>query len=749
MDIKTLLNNLHEEVSCSVCMDTFTDPKQLPCLHSFCLHCLNGILRTSGRHDIITCPECRKESNIPGSGNLKDLPTNFRLNSLLDVLAIKECDTMGVKCGNCDKRSAQSFYCFQCCAFWCEECITAHNIIRANKEHRVLALKDFQDQDIENVLKRPVFCAQKHHEREELKFFCNKCKVAICNACAVTDHEGHVKILLEKASNERKLKIQSFILSNKQKALEMRDRTKNLDEYCTEIQTQASNMKRSVEQFVENIIATINAKKLKVFHEVDRQAEESVQRLVLQKNEIENQVKMIEAFVEDTETLLKRATNADIVQVPLDAFCQVKGENGDKQVDCADLRGICKFIFEENKTLIDKANNEGIGSVKTFFSKTKARQSSADGKGISEAIVGLESNFVLKTGNVDREQCYEWRDCVTVEIQNHQDHDCATGVRVQDNKDGSYKISYFAKETGKCEASVKVNGEHIRGSPFPIEVKPKQFRPVLLFGQQGSSVGMLCFPWGVAVDERNEIAVTDHGNHRVQVFSSDGTYLRSFGRKGHKHGEFHSPTGIAFDSNGNIIVVDSANHRVQGFSGQGEYLTQFGGKESLHHQLNFPGGLSVDNDGNFIVAERGSQLITIHSPSGRAMRKIGGQSLFSFPIHCVQHDQYLIVSDSGENCIKVFQREGNFLYKFGNQGEGRGELNIPRCLSVDKAHRLMVCDTKNHRIQVFELNGNFVGSFGKKGSEVGEFLGPVSTAVLSDGRIVVSDFYNHRIQIFE
>ena len=119
MDIKTLLNNLHEEVSCSVCMNTFTDPKTLPCLHVFCLHCLNRILRTSGRHDIILCPECRKEIHVPRSGNLEDLPTNFRINSLLDVLAIKECNATEVRCGNCEESSSQSFYCFQCCAFWC------------------------------------------------------------------------------------------------------------------------------------------------------------------------------------------------------------------------------------------------------------------------------------------------------------------------------------------------------------------------------------------------------------------------------------------------------------------------------------------------------------------------------------------------------------------------------------------------------------------------------------------------------
>ena len=236
MDIKTLLNNLHEEVSCSVCMTTFTDPKQLPCLHSFCLHCLNGILRTSDRHDIITCPECRRESRVPSSGNLKDLPTNFRINSLLDVLAIKECNTTGVKCGNCDKRSSHSFYCFQCCAFWCDDCITAHNIIRANKEHRVLAIKDFQDQDIEDVLKQPAFCGKPGHEKKELEFFCRNCEEPICNSCAATIHDGHIKILLEEAANERKVEAKSVIESQKEKAKLMRNKIFQVDQKCAKIQ---------------------------------------------------------------------------------------------------------------------------------------------------------------------------------------------------------------------------------------------------------------------------------------------------------------------------------------------------------------------------------------------------------------------------------------------------------------------------------------------------------------------------------
>ena len=68
---------------------------------------------------------------------------------------------------------------------------------------------------------------------------------------------------------------------------------------------------------------------------------------------------------------------------------------------------------------------------------------------------------------------------------------------------------------------------------------------------------------------------------------------------------------------------------------------------------------------------------------------------------------------------------------------------------INKAEHLMVCDTKNNRIQVFEVNGKFLGKFGFKGNKIGQFNGPSSSAVFSDGRMVVTDFHNHRVQIFE
>ena len=46
------------------------------------------------------------------------------------------------------------------------------------------------------------------------------------------------------------------------------------------------------------------------------------------------------------------------------------------------------------------------------------------------------------------------------------------------------------------------------------------------FGQIGSAAGTLDKPYGVAVNERNEIAVTGSFNNRIQIFCSDGTYLK-------------------------------------------------------------------------------------------------------------------------------------------------------------------------------------------------------------------------------
>ena len=748
MDIKTLLHNLREEVSCPVCTNIYTDPKHLPCLHTFCLQCLKQWHITSHGRDTIICPKCQAVSRVPESGDLKDLPTSFYLNGLIDVLAIKECKSSEVRCGNCDKKSSESSYCFQCCVFWCDECVIAHNIIRSNKDHRVLALKDFQDKDYEDVMKRPAFCPKEDHNKEELKFFCTNCETPVCQTCVLLQHGGHALILIKEEAERQKIQIKSLIENQHRNLQAKMNAISQFDEDCAKLIQQGEDVKRDVQTFVDNLIAAIQAKKQNIFSAVEKETNKSLERVTKRKTEIDRQITVIKSSLEKADKLLTRNTNAEIVQLKKSLDTIFEGVDQTEPTD-RDPEGLpARLVFVENQKILDVVSTEEIGTLQ-MLQQTTASQSTAEGKGFEDVIINREAQFVLTTKNAEGRQCYNERDNVTVEIRNEQGRECATEVRINDNKDGLYQISYSPRDQGRYKVTLKVNGEHVRGSPFTVQVKPFQFRPVLSFGKQGSSVRMFNFPWGVAVNARDEIAVTDCYNHRVHIFNSDGNYLRSFGREGNKAGEFKNPRGIVFHNNGNIFVADNGNHRIQIFSGEGEYVGGFGGKGRLDSQLTLPRGLSVDCDGNIIVADSGNKLIKIFSPDGKFLMKIGGQGSFTFPIHCVQCDRYLIVSDYTEHCIKVFDRNGNFQYKFGKHGGRDGEFNYPVSLSVNKSGQLMVCDNSNDRIQVFELNGKFVGKFGTEGSNLGEFNHPSSAAVLSNGRIVFTDSNNHRIQIFE
>ena len=795
-DTQPWLHNLREEVSCPVCSEIFTDPRHLTCLHSFCLECLKRWHQTNqsatNRQDMITCPTCRALSSVPESGDLNDLPTSFYKNGLVDVLAIKECNNTQVTCGNCGEKSSESSYCFECCIFYCEDCVTAHKKMRSSKNHRVLALKEFNDKDYEVILKRPAFCPKQRHQNDELKYYCKNCKTAVCQTCSSLEHSGHALEHIEDEAERQKTVIRTLMKTQRQNLQLKKNIVSKLEESCVKVLQKSEDTKTNIQLFVEKLKASIDSKQERLLTAVENQTEKSLENLTKESSKIAENIKGMESSLDKADKLLRRGTNAEIIQLKKsletisDYFVQVES-------DSPDPVSFESFDFVENENLLDAVNNEEIGILE-MPQQTKGSQSITEGKGLNETFAGRETQFTLTTKTAAGRQCYNKRDRVTVEIRDQRGRECGTEVRISGNKNGQYKISYTLKGQGRYSIIIKVNGEHVPGSPYDLLVKareqtvssgnlsawgknsaghspspsasrffspeqracsqamlvkPFQLKPVLYFGKQGSSVGMFNGTWGVAVSDSDEIAVTDCWNHRVQIFNSGGNYLRSFGRNGSNQGEFIHPCGICFDNNRNIFVADRGNHRIQIFSGQGKYMGVFGGEGSPYSQLSDPWGLSLDANGNIIVADSGNKLIKIFSNDGAFLRKIGGPGSFCCPVHCVQCDEYLIVSDESGNCIKVFSTEGKYQYEFGELGGGDGRFNYPRCLAVTKSKHLMVCDPGNNRIQVFELNGKFVAKFGKGGSNLGEFRAPTSVAVLSNGRIVVSDCSNSRIQMFE
>ena len=98
------------------------------------------------------------------------------------------------------------------------------------------------------------------------------------------------------------------------------------------------------------------------------------------------------------------------------------------------------------------------------------------------------------------------------------------------------------------------------------------------------------------------------------------------------------------------------------------------------------------------------------------------------------------------HCVKVFNKEGVFLYNIGSKGSGDGQLNGSAGLAVDSFGRLIVCDPNNKRLQVFTLDGKFVTKIETQRTGLGW---PRSVAVSNDGRLFVTDELEDCIHVFQ
>ena len=207
-EMESLLKNLKQQVSCSICLDTYKEPKIISCFHTFCRECLEKHARASHKQGKFRCPECQAEFCLPEGNRFDRLPNSFFHKRLLSLLAVQQSgDACSITCSHCRKTNPQMYYCFDCGRFFCPDCFNAHELLKASfDKHKITPLKDFKAEDYEALLKRQPFCSQQFHEREITRFFCFQCQVCICPLCIVTDHQNHKVVLVDKAAQEEKKK---------------------------------------------------------------------------------------------------------------------------------------------------------------------------------------------------------------------------------------------------------------------------------------------------------------------------------------------------------------------------------------------------------------------------------------------------------------------------------------------------------------------------------------------------------------
>ncbi|XP_037822559.1 RING finger protein nhl-1 isoform X2 [Lucilia sericata] len=288
-------------------------------------------------------------------------------------------------------------------------------------------------------------------------------------------------------------------------------------------------------------------------------------------------------------------------------------------------------------------------------------------------------------------------------------------------------------------------------SPRQLYLRKRQ--QLFQLGGRGSEPGSFTWPRGLAVGPDNSIVVADSSNHRVQVFDSNGIFVKQFGEYGNGEGEFDCLAGVAVNRIGQYIIADRYNHRIQVLDPQGRFLRAFGSQGTADGKFNYPWGVTTDALGFIYVCDKENHRVQVFQSDGSFVGKFGtcgrGEGQLEHPHYiAVSNTNRVIVSDSNNHRIQIFDVNGKVLSTFGGEGSDDGQFKFPRGVAVDDQGYIFVADSGNNRIQIFNPDGSFLKTFGSWGSGDSEFKGLEGVAIMSNGNILVCDRENHRVQVF-
>ena len=172
-DLKSLLE-------CSICLETFDDPRTLPCLHSFCKRCLENFV--NGKcEDELNCPVCRCKFKL--NEGVEGMTRNHFICNMLEALSIQHHEKC-IPCSHCEQPSVGR--CVTCELFMCEKCLESHNGYIGFRDHVVLTMQELSKPEHRSKIKGKSYC--KKHTSKKLKLYCETCEELICTYCVVFEH---------------------------------------------------------------------------------------------------------------------------------------------------------------------------------------------------------------------------------------------------------------------------------------------------------------------------------------------------------------------------------------------------------------------------------------------------------------------------------------------------------------------------------------------------------------------------------
>ena len=725
MEVKELFSRLKKEAECSICVHTINQPKSLPCLHSFCLDCINKYAATkrSQGNTAFGCPECSAIINIPDGDRFDDFPTSFYLNRLVDILALEDETAERQTCSNCDENVPAASFCFACKIFLCSACLAAHNRMKTSRAHRQSSLENLAADDVEELIQRPVMCGKPNHKQEPLEYYCQDCQVCICLRCSATDHNQHVKLDIADAADQHKTEITQRIQKIREQIAKNGRKLKKEKQNFERFQQQIKSSRDEVQATMSELYRILKEYKTSFMKQLDDLFLKQREAHAAKQKNFDLSLAQMTSSVEYMEAIVERNIGAEILR-SLTAISERSEEILQYEVNSSKVPTV---NFVKNGELCDVLRRSTPGVF--YVSVADPSNSTALGKGLHEAYCGKAAEFTVSTKAADGELCYSQQDRVSVHIQTAAGREVEAAVR--SNTDGRYRVTYTPMKHGESHVTVRVNGHVLPGSPWHVHVTPHQYQAISSFGASGGSQGKLDVPYGVAVSSTGNVAVADFALEKVLVFNSEGRYLSEFGSGSADDRRLTSPTSLAYADAEHILVVDKST-KVLLFEESGKFIKCFG-----DGFVSSPNTVSVTRDGHVIVCHLNSNEVTVLSTDGNTLLRFRALDCDSAPRSALQHEDKFFVSYPDSHCLKVFDTAGNYIRDIGRQGTGAGRVNKPGSVTIDKFNNLVVVDWgKKQSLQIFTPEGELVSVVGGTGSVL---HAPFHLASSRDGRLYVID----------
>uniref|UniRef100_A0A669C4V1 Tripartite motif-containing protein 2 n=1 Tax=Oreochromis niloticus TaxID=8128 RepID=A0A669C4V1_ORENI len=725
---------------CSICLDRYENPKVLPCLHTFCERCLQNYIPA---HSLtLSCPVCRQTSILPEKG-VAALQNNFFITNLMDVLQRAP--------GSCSQEAA--------------------------------ALNNITTVATGQLLSCP------NHGGSVMEFYCPPCETAMCQECTSGEHGEHPTVPLKDVVEQHKASLHHQLDAVKKRLPEIDSALQTLSEILQQLTNQKSAIEDDIHATFDELQKTLNVRKSVLLMELEVNYGLKQKVLQAQLDTLLQGQEGITSSCNFTEQALSQGTEAEVLLV--------KKQMGERLVELASQE--LPLQPGENNQLDFLVETEGLkksihnlGTIVT--TNAVASETVATGEGLRHCVVGVPTSITITTKDKDGELCKMGNAVIAAEMFSPDGSKCDGDVL--DNKNGTYEYLFTAPKEGTCTLSLRLYDQHIKGSPFKIKatksidvsptsdgvkkrlkspgsghVKQKAIkRPASMYstgrrkenpieddlifrigktGTKGRNKGEFTNLQGVAASSQGKVLIADSNNQCVQIFSNDGQFRSRFGIRGRTPGQLQRPTGVAVHPNGDIIIADYDNKWVSIFSSEGKFKNKIGtGK------LMGPKGVSVDRNGHIIVVDNKSCCVFIFQVNGKLVTKFGnrgnGDRQFAGTLNgphfaAVNNNNEIIVTDFHNHSVKVFNTEGEFLLKFGSNGEGNGQFNAPTGVAVDVNGNIIVADWGNSRIQVFDGSGSFLSYINTSADPL---YGPQGLALTSDGHVVVADSGNHCFKVY-